>query len=100
MYLDFMIKYYRRLQNKDINEEHLLASNDNVIRFLMKSITTVNNSGDINTIKNYLLPQDHGLFQIYINTINRNDQRRYNSETYTYAYISELIRHYEEILLT
>ncbi|NOQ24867.1 MAG: hypothetical protein GQ564_05840 [Bacteroidales bacterium] len=97
--LYFMIKYYRRIENKDINEEFLLASNDNVVKFLMKSLIDVNNSGDMNNIKKYLLPKDYELLEIYDKTLSRTDKRCYQSESWTYDYMDRLITHYEEILL-
>ncbi|NOQ27159.1 MAG: hypothetical protein GQ564_17500 [Bacteroidales bacterium] len=98
--LYFMIQYYRRLQNKGINEEHLLASNDNVVRFLMKSVIDVNNSADMNIVKKYLLPKDYELLEIYTKTFCRTDKRCYQGESWTPDYTNKLIKYYEDILLS
>lgn len=97
--LYFLIKFYRELKNKKPNQELLLASNDKVLNHIIRAVISVNQSSDINRVKEYLLPKDYCLLDIYKDAINRNSERSYQNKNWSYEYIKSMIDSYEDKLL-
>lgn len=96
----FLMDYYsRKLTSKIDNEEYLFATDDKVVQYLIKLILSTNMSGNISTLKNYLTKTDYPMFDYYINTIARNDEREFKGKdfkTENQRYIQ--IEKYENIL--
>jgi hypothetical protein len=88
--------FFRRWENKNINDEFLIASNDKILKeVLMAAINIQTDTG-----MNYLR-QNHPDWQAYFQKINSlsNTSRAYKSENWTPEYRSELIDRYETLLL-
>ncbi len=75
----FMIQFYRQLNEKTIDEQMLIATDDKVIKYLFGILVEVNNSGKIETLSKYLSKQDCKMIEIYNKSIGNKDERKFQN---------------------
>lgn len=73
----FMIQFYRQLSKKTIEKQHLIATDDKVIKFLFKILVEVNNSEKIETLSRHLSKQDCKMIDIYKKSFEIKEERKF-----------------------
>ena len=98
--LFFMDFYSKKLVDKKNNEEFLIATDDKVVKYLLQIIMRTNMSGNISTLKDYLSEKDYPMFDYYLATHKRNDEREFRGKYFKKDdHRENLIKSYESILL-
>lgn len=86
--------YFRRMQEKKESEEYIVASNDNVLKTVLKAALEVQNLFDFNSLKKYLHESNYEMIDI-IESIKNSEMKRefngvgFNNENQRYTLIDE-----------
>jgi len=98
--LYYMNMFFRYWQNNDSsNKEYIFASNDNVIKHILKIAVLFNKTGDYNILKDYLLDHEVDNYKRISKDIKNNTNRVYMSDKWTSEYRDKLILELETKLL-
>ncbi len=78
-----MNSYFRCLQEKTDSEEYLVASNDNVLKTVLKASLAVQNAFSFNSMKQYLHKSNHEMIDILESIKNSGMKREFNGKGFT-----------------
>lgn len=98
--LFFMNNYIRLLINKDDRSEILLATDDKIIKQVLRATLDVQNAGSLSKLKSYLPIKEHVLVNIVEDEIENTEDRVYDSIEWSMDYREELIREVEQVVLS
>ncbi len=98
--LFFMNNFIRLLTDKDDRSEIILATDDKIIRQVLRAALDVQNEGSLQKLKSYLPIKEHGLVDIVEDEIENTKDRTYDSIKWSMEYREELISNGEQVVLS
>ena len=96
--LYFANNFFRKWTKKDEKEEYLLATDDKLVKEVLKKAIGVQKEQDLGILSEYLHKNELYLLKQVLFTINNVKDRVYNSEKWSLEYRDELIAEKEGLL--
>lgn len=96
--LYYMNNYFREWQKKDMQEEFLFASDDKIIKEVLRASILVQKKQSLLALGNYLNSKEETWLNQIDNIISRTDNRVYGSKEWTSEYRESLIKEKEALL--
>ncbi len=98
--LFFMNHYFRKLTKCEADNQFMVASDDKIIKTILRTALNVQNMGSLSHLKNFLPKSDHILVDNVEKILNGTTERIYNSSDWTPEYREQLIDKEEEKVLS
>lgn len=98
--LFFMNNFFRLLTNKEDKREFLVATDDKVIKQVLRAALDVQNEGSLKKLKSYLPTREHVFVDIVGNLIENTKDRVYDSPKWSMDYREKLISQAEHAVLS
>lgn len=98
--LFFMNNFFRLLTNKEDKNEFLVATDDKVIKQVLRAAIDVQNEGSLGKLKSYLPTKEHEFVDIVEGIISNTKDRVYDSPKWSMDYREKLISQAEQLVLS
>ncbi len=98
--LFFMNNFFRLLTDKDRGSEIIVATDDKIIKHVLRTAIDVQNEGSLQKLKFYLPAKEHEYLNIIEGTIEKTKDRIYDSTEWSMDYREELIAQTEKEVLS
>lgn len=98
--LYYMNNYFRLWQNKDEKTDFIFASDDNIVREILRAAILIQKKESLNALKEYLHPNEEKYLNSIETLFTSTDNRVYGSNKWTPEYREKLIQEKENILLS
>ncbi|MBM9615290.1 hypothetical protein JWJ90_13480 [Desulfobulbus rhabdoformis] len=84
-------QYFRLLTKEDNDNQFLVATDDKIVKLVLRYALSAQNAGGLSHLKSYLINSEHCLIDIIEQAIDNTKDRIYNTEYWTDSYRDELI---------
>jgi len=95
-----MNRYFRIWLNKPEKEDFIFASDDNIVKEIIRAAILIQKNKSLNILKEYLHPNEEKYLNGIETLITLEDNRVYGSNMWTPEYRDKLIKEKEKFLLT
>jgi hypothetical protein len=97
--LFFINSFFRYLMNKDDKTQYLVATDDKVVKAILRYSLRVQNAGTLQILRDVMPAREHKLLDIVEEVISSDTERVYDTERWSYEYRDYLIKSFEKQLI-
>ena len=98
--LFFMNNFFRLLTRDESDVEILIASDDKIIKHVLRAAIDVQNEESLEKLKTYLPRREHEIVDVVVGIVENTNNRAYESPEWGPEYREELITKTEDVVLS